>query len=176
MSKIHQWQAKQMSIGLLDVNTCIALEYLANVLAIAYSNPVRYNESLDKYKSCRNEKQEQSLLERFPPEEHLILAKPSIIIDSGGRIIVWYLSGAMTGMLMTDMHCTTNSMGNLLNNSITTSKPTEWWTHKSNLYPSLDEKITPRCINISPAWFQQGREKYGFPNLDLEDGSLSGGN
>ncbi|KAG2030893.1 hypothetical protein BDR03DRAFT_1016677 [Suillus americanus] len=30
----------------------------------------------------------------------------------------------------------------------------------------------PGCINILPAWFQQGREKYGFPNLDLEDGFL----
>ncbi|KAG2105029.1 uncharacterized protein F5147DRAFT_579529 [Suillus discolor] len=53
-------------------------------------------------------------------------------------------------------------MGNLLNNSITTGKPTAWRMHVSNFYPSLNGKITPGCINISPAWFQQGREVYGF--------------
>jgi hypothetical protein len=42
MSKIHQQQVKQMSIGLLDIDTCISLEHLANVLAIAYSNPGMY--------------------------------------------------------------------------------------------------------------------------------------
>ncbi|KAG1851279.1 hypothetical protein C8R48DRAFT_542623, partial [Suillus tomentosus] len=83
---------------------------------------------------------------------------PSVIIDSGGRIIVWYLPGAMTGMIMVYMQCTMNSIGHLLNNSITTRKVTEWRTHESNFYPSPDGKITPGCINISPAWFQQGRE------------------
>ncbi|KAG1882455.1 hypothetical protein F4604DRAFT_1921646 [Suillus subluteus] len=177
MSKIHRKQAKQMGIGLLDIDTCIALENLANVLAVAYCNPVhlkidmvRYNESLAKDESSQSEKREQTLLDKFPPEEQLVLTTPSVIIDSGGRIIVWYLPGAMTGMIMTDMHCATHSMGNLLDSSITTGKPTKWRTHKSNFYPSLDGKITPGCINISPAWFQQGREKHGFPNLDPEDG------
>ncbi|KAG2336401.1 hypothetical protein BDR05DRAFT_854165, partial [Suillus weaverae] len=87
---------------------------------------------------------------------------PSVIIDSRGKIIVWYLPGAMTGMIMVYMQCATNSIGHLLNDSITTRKATEWRTHESNFYPSLDGKITPGCINISPAWFQQGREVYGF--------------
>jgi hypothetical protein len=39
MSKIHRQPVKPMSVGLLDVNTCIALEQLANVLAVAYFNP-----------------------------------------------------------------------------------------------------------------------------------------
>lgn len=141
---------------------------------------VRYNESLEKYESGRSEKREQTLLDKFPPAEQVVLRTPSVIIDSGGRIIVWYLPGAMTGMIMvclistfisyfissgciwqysqTDMQCATNSIGNLLNDSITTRKATEWRTHESNFYPSPDGKITPSCINISPAWFQQGRE------------------
>jgi hypothetical protein len=39
ISKIHQRQTKHMDIGLLDIDTCIALEHLANVMATAYSNP-----------------------------------------------------------------------------------------------------------------------------------------
>ncbi|KAG2087461.1 uncharacterized protein F5147DRAFT_658965 [Suillus discolor] len=165
MSKIHRQPVKPMSVGFLDVDTCIALEQLANILAIAYFNPVhlkidmvRYNESLEKYESGRSEKREQTLLDKFPPAEQVVLRTPSVIIDSGGRIIVWYLPGAMTGMIMTDMQCATNFIGHLLNDSITTRKATEWRTHESNFYPSLDGKITPGCINISPAWFQQGRE------------------
>ncbi|KAG2044164.1 hypothetical protein BDR03DRAFT_1004508 [Suillus americanus] len=61
-------------------------------------------------------------------------------------------------------------MSNLLKHSITTGKTTQWRTHRSNFHPSPDGMITPGCINILPAWFQQGREKHGFPNLDLEDG------
>lgn len=49
-------------------------------------------------------------------------------------------------------------MSRLLKLSVTAAKPTGWRTHQSNFHPSRDGKITPGCINISPAWFQQGRE------------------
>lgn len=42
MSTIHQRPAKNMNLGLLDIDTCIALEHLANVMASAYSNAGRY--------------------------------------------------------------------------------------------------------------------------------------
>ncbi|KAG2048432.1 hypothetical protein BDR06DRAFT_895603, partial [Suillus hirtellus] len=100
---------------------------------------------------------------------------PSMIIDSGGRIIVWYLPGTMTGMLMVChlwafmLYC--------ISSGITTSKPTEWRTHMSNFYPSLDGKITPGCINISLAWFQQGRKVYGFsPNVSATLKGVNGHN
>jgi hypothetical protein len=64
---------------------------------------VRYNESLDKSESGRNEKREDILLKQFPPQEQLILTTPNVIIDSGGRLIVWYLPGAMTGMIMVSL-------------------------------------------------------------------------
>ncbi|KAG1726918.1 hypothetical protein EDB19DRAFT_1914415 [Suillus lakei] len=113
----------------------------------------------------------QALIDcRFPPEEERFLTTPSVVIDAGGRIIVWYLPGALTGMIMTDIHGATSSMGGLLRHSITTGKTSQWKTHRSNFHPSLDGMITPGCINISPAWFQQGREKHGFLNLDPEDG------
>ncbi|KAG2094194.1 uncharacterized protein F5147DRAFT_779046 [Suillus discolor] len=96
-----------MDLGLLDIDTCIALEQLANVMATAYSNAVhlkidmvRYNDTLDKDESGRSEKREEVLFNKFPPEEEHFLTTPSVIIDSGGRIIVWYLPGALTAMMM----------------------------------------------------------------------------
>ncbi|OJA21105.1 hypothetical protein AZE42_09906 [Rhizopogon vesiculosus] len=142
-------------------------QHLANVLATAYFTTGMHSDTMNAWTNMipvevRND--------TFPSEEQPVLTSPSISIDSGGRIIVWDLPGAMTGMIMMDMHYATNTMIDLLKNSITTRKPTEWRTHESNFYPSLDRKITPGCINISPAWFQQGREKHGFPNIDPEDG------
>ncbi|KAG1717903.1 uncharacterized protein EDB91DRAFT_1090489 [Suillus paluster] len=102
MSTIHQRPAKNMNLGLLDIDTCIALEHLANVMASAYSNAdmVRYNDALDKDESGRSAKREQTLFDRFPPEQEHFLTTPAVIVDSGGRIIVWYLPGAMAAMMM----------------------------------------------------------------------------
>ena len=61
---------------------------------------VRYNEALEKEESGRNEKREKILLSKFPPEEELFLTEPAVIMDAAGRIIVWYLPGAMTNMMM----------------------------------------------------------------------------
>ncbi|KAG2127671.1 hypothetical protein DEU56DRAFT_758558 [Suillus clintonianus] len=156
-STILHRPVKNMDLGLLDIDTCIALEQLTNVMATAYSN-------------AGSEKREEILFNKFPPEEDHFLTTPSVVIDSSGRIIVWYLPGALTAMIMSDIHGASHSMSGLLKHSITTGKISQWRTHRSNLHPSPDGMITPGCINISPAWFQQGREKHGFPNLDPEDG------
>ncbi|KAG2028697.1 hypothetical protein BDR03DRAFT_882880 [Suillus americanus] len=123
---------------------------------------VRYNDALDKDESSRSETQEENLFNRFPPEEEHFLTTPSVVIDSSGRIIVWYLPGALTTMIMKDIHGATHSMSGLLKHSITTSKITQWRTNRSNFHTSPDGMVTPGCINISPVWFQQGREVYGF--------------
>ncbi|KAG2029646.1 hypothetical protein BDR03DRAFT_1018115 [Suillus americanus] len=177
MATILHRLVRDMDLGLLDIDTCIALEQLANVMATAYSNAVclkidmvRYNDALDKDESGRNETREENLFNRFPPEEERFLTTPSVVIDSGGRIIVWYLPGALTTMIMKDIHGATHSMSGPPKHSITTSKITQWRTNRSNFHTSTHGMVTPGCINISPAWFQQGREKHGFPNLDPEDG------
>lgn len=41
MSAIHHQPVKKLPLGGLDVDTCIALEQLANVMAKAYQNPSR---------------------------------------------------------------------------------------------------------------------------------------
>lgn len=138
---------------------------------------VRYNEALEKSESGRNEKREQDLMDKFKLEQELYLSTPATILDSGNRIIVWYLPGAMTKMIMVglqcrimcessqiciqnDMYVATKSMDRLLKQSVSTGKANRanWRTDESNFHPSRDGTITPGCINISPAWFQQGRE------------------
>ncbi|KAG2030970.1 hypothetical protein BDR03DRAFT_877154 [Suillus americanus] len=123
---------------------------------------VRYNEALDKDESGQSETREENLFNRFPPEEERFLTTPSVVIDSGGRIIVWYLPGALTTMIIKDIHGAMHSMSGLLKHSIITSKITQWRTNRSNFHTSPDGMVTPGCINISPAWFQQGREVHGF--------------
>jgi len=56
------------------------------------------------------------------------------------------------------MHSATSGMSDVLKKSITTGKPTRWRTHKSSFHDAVDPALTPGCINISPCWFQQGRE------------------
>jgi hypothetical protein len=107
----------------IDLLTYMACCQLARVLAAAYMNPskcwylpclwiltgrhcavhlpidlIRYNEALDKNASGQNERHESSLLERFPPVD-MHVDKPSVFIDAGGRIIMWYLPGAISNLI-----------------------------------------------------------------------------
>ncbi|KAG1853772.1 hypothetical protein C8R48DRAFT_675723 [Suillus tomentosus] len=86
----------------LDPETMVACGQLASVLAEAYQHPVkldidviRYNEALAKRESGLNDSHEEALLAKFPPAERLVLERPSVVIDAGYRIILWYLPGAL---------------------------------------------------------------------------------
>jgi hypothetical protein len=59
---------------------------------------IRYNEALDKNQTGQNERQESSLLERFPPVD-MYVNKPSVFIDAGGRVLMWYLPGAISSLV-----------------------------------------------------------------------------
>ncbi|KAG1726507.1 uncharacterized protein EDB91DRAFT_1254281 [Suillus paluster] len=87
----------------LDVPTMLACQQLAQVLTDAYANPIqldldmiRYNEALDKRSTGRNTKHEDALLQKFPCSSQQLLEKPSVFMDSGGRIILWYLPDAIS--------------------------------------------------------------------------------
>jgi hypothetical protein len=60
---------------------------------------IRYNEALTKRESGLNDAREEALLAKFPPAEPMLLNRPSVVIDSGYRIILWYLPGALTWSL-----------------------------------------------------------------------------
>lgn len=57
---------------------------------------LRYNDALGKNESGTNEAREEDLLKRFPPPADFTLRKPAILIDAGGRQILWYLPCAIS--------------------------------------------------------------------------------
>ncbi|KAG1792287.1 uncharacterized protein HD556DRAFT_1444556 [Suillus plorans] len=162
----------------LDLETMVVCGQLALVLAEAYQHPIkldidviRYNEALAKWESGLNDSHEEALLAKFPPAKRLVLDRPSVVINSGYWIILWYLPGALHWSLQRDMYNATIRMGNLLKQSITTGKTStgqssKWRTHSSNFYAAQEPQLNPGCINISPCWFQQGHECHGPPPVN----------
>ncbi|KAG1893048.1 uncharacterized protein F5891DRAFT_1196938 [Suillus fuscotomentosus] len=168
----------------LDPETMLACGQLAFVLAEAYQHPIkldidiiRYNEALTKRESGLNDAREEALLAKFPPAERILLDRPSVVIDAGCRIILWYLPGALNWSLQRDMFTATVGMGKLLQQSMTTSKTstgktTKWRTNTSYFHPSKEPGLIPGCINLSPCWFQQGHECQGRPPQNPLDGFI----
>ncbi|KAG2098274.1 uncharacterized protein F5147DRAFT_777769 [Suillus discolor] len=141
----------------------LACRQLAQVLADTYLHPIqldldmiRYNEALNKRSTRRINKHEDTLLQRFPHGSHQLLDKPTVLLDSGGRIVLWYLPDAISPWIQAEMEEATISMGHLLKNSMTGGEETKWHTFPGNFYKSDQRPLTPGCINIAPCWFQQG--------------------
>jgi hypothetical protein len=69
---------------------------------------IRYNDALHKRSNGMVATHEDSLLEKFPHGPQRLLEKPSVILDSAGRIILWYLPDAISpwiqvsSLIMTD--------------------------------------------------------------------------
>ncbi|KAG1798400.1 hypothetical protein EV424DRAFT_1546255 [Suillus variegatus] len=175
----------------LDPETVVACGQLASGAGRGLSTPqpivmfvvkldidvIRYNEALAKRESGLNDSHEEALLAKFPPAERLVLERPSVVIDAGYRIILWYLPGALNWSVQRDMYTATIGMGNLLKQSITSGKTStgqasKWRTHSTNFYASQEPQLKPGCINISPCWFQQGHECHGPPPVNPEDGFM----
>ena len=122
--------------------------------------------------------EEERLISRYPVDENykdLLITEPAIIIDRHGRIVAWYLPGALS-----------NSRQVRLENPIT--KVTIDFVHRQALIwtaaVNADESFAgslgadgsswrsdagcfkafgtcspqPGNINLSPAWFQQARD------------------
>ncbi|KAG2341714.1 hypothetical protein BDR05DRAFT_1001555 [Suillus weaverae] len=90
----------------LDPETMLACGQLASVLAEAYKHPIKldmdmiqYNEALAKRESGLNDAWEEELLVKFPPTERMFLDCPSVVIDSGYQIILWYLPATLNWSL-----------------------------------------------------------------------------
>ncbi|KAG1831099.1 hypothetical protein EV424DRAFT_1343223 [Suillus variegatus] len=133
----------------LDCPTLLSCGHLAFLMAEAYQHPIklnidiiRYNKAFAKRKSGMNDAQEEALLAKFPPAEKIVLDSPSVMIDSG---------------------CF-DSMGATI----------ERYVHGYTIHggPAQDQyhHWENGCINIAPCWFQQGRECYGPPPKNPEDG------
>ncbi|KAN0088246.1 hypothetical protein V8E55_005303 [Tylopilus felleus] len=71
--------------------------------------------------------------------------KPTVIVNQSDNILLWYLPTALSSPNQHLMWTTIRSVEQVLLSSINTAER-PWRTH-TNFF---------RCINISPAWFQQG--------------------
>jgi hypothetical protein len=104
---------------------------------------IQYNKALDRCSTGRTTKHEEDLLQKFPHGSQQLLNKPSVLVDSGGHIILWYLPGAISRWIQvspcivayqptftltqqTEMEEATVSMGNLLKTSMTGGQEAKW--------------------------------------------------
>ncbi|KAG1786191.1 uncharacterized protein HD556DRAFT_1449927 [Suillus plorans] len=140
----------------LDVVLLMACSHLARHLADAYLNPVtinfdmvRYSDALKMQESGINPQREQSLLERFPPVDQLLLERPAVVLDKFGLIVLWYLPGAINETTQNDMMVATKMMSDHLEKSVsrTAAKTETWRTQGSNFRPS-ENGLTLDCINL----------------------------
>ncbi|OJA18255.1 hypothetical protein AZE42_13245 [Rhizopogon vesiculosus] len=63
--------------------------------------------ALQRNESGTNDTRKQDLLNRFPPSTQLALTKPAVLIDAGGRQILWYLPCVISRPLQADMYVAT---------------------------------------------------------------------
>ncbi|KAG2061125.1 hypothetical protein BDR06DRAFT_1002301 [Suillus hirtellus] len=141
----------------LDTDLMMACDRLADVLIKAYKNPIqmqmdiaRYSKLISLKDTGHNEHREAMLLERCPPghEGKRLVNEPATILDASGAIIAWYLPDALTDTTQKEIREATYLLAPSLK--------------KSGLE---DVGATPRCINLSPAWFQQGHKNVSDPEV-----------
>ncbi|KAG1721814.1 uncharacterized protein EDB91DRAFT_1064239, partial [Suillus paluster] len=115
-----------------------------------------------------NEEREARLLERCPPghEGTKLVDIPMTVLDATGAIIVWYLPDALTETTQEIL-----AASDLLSPSLAKSVKVDgsWRTNQDWFKPSSEnDGISPGCINLSPAWFQQGH-KVGSHEMAVSD-------
>ncbi|TFK58244.1 hypothetical protein BDN72DRAFT_782361 [Pluteus cervinus] len=113
------------------------------------------------------DRKEVGLMEAYPPlheEPYPLQTRPLTIVDKDGNILVWYLPRILFEDRQMAIFNSTSTLEPELAKSFTPEK-TSWRTRRSSF---LDGKM-PGCINMSPAWFQQGHEWY---RNELEVSSL----
>ncbi|KAG2352947.1 hypothetical protein BDR07DRAFT_1497322 [Suillus spraguei] len=119
----------------------------------------RYSKLISPKNTGHNEEKEEKLLERCPPghEGTKLVDKPATIIDVSGTIIAWYLLDALTETTQKEIRVATDLLGPSLEKSV---KADGNWRYNQEWFKQGSENVgsTPRCINLSPAWFQQGHE------------------
>ncbi|KAG2036557.1 hypothetical protein BDR03DRAFT_982853 [Suillus americanus] len=132
----------------------------------------RYSKLISPKDMGHNEEREARLLERCPPghEGTKLINIPATILDASGAIIAWYLLDALTDATQKEIWVATDLLAPMLEKSVKLDGI--WRTNQEWFTPcSENDVLTPGCINLSPAWFQQGHENQS----DLEvSASLNG--
>ncbi|KAG2122952.1 uncharacterized protein EDB93DRAFT_1259201 [Suillus bovinus] len=159
----------------LDTDLVMACDQLVDCLIKAYENPIQMNINIGRYSKLispkntkHNEEKEEKLLKRCPPghEGTRFMDIPATILDVSSTIIAWYLPDALTAETqMCDIHCYSiyikykmvTTEGNLGSHRVAVSE--------SGKKCKEDVGLPAGCINLSPAWFQQGHENIADPEV-----------
>ncbi|KAG1831416.1 hypothetical protein DFJ58DRAFT_848249 [Suillus subalutaceus] len=150
----------------LDTDLVMACDQLVDRLIKAYKNPIqmpidiaRYSKLISPKDMGRNEEREEKLLKRCPPghEGTKLIDIPATILDASGAIIAWYLPDALTDATQNEIWAASDLLAPMLEQSIKLDGI--WRTNQQWFTPSSENDVlTPGCVNLSPAWFQQGHE------------------
>ncbi|KAG1821275.1 hypothetical protein EV424DRAFT_1322432, partial [Suillus variegatus] len=126
----------------------------------------RYSKLISPKDTGNNEHREARLLERCPPghEGKRLVDEPAIILDASGAIIAWYLPDALTDTYPGEIKEATDLLAPSLKKSVRADGN---WRTNQRLFNRGSEDVgaTPGCINLSPAWFQQGHENVSDPEV-----------
>ncbi|KAG1725110.1 hypothetical protein EDB19DRAFT_1915226 [Suillus lakei] len=116
----------------------------------------RYSKLISPKDTGHNEEREEKLLERCPPghEGTKLVEIPATILDASGAIIAWYLPDALTDATQKEIWAAKDLLAPMLAKSI-----------KVDGNCSENDALTPGCINLSPAWFQQGHKNQLDPEV-----------
>ncbi|KAG2335660.1 hypothetical protein BDR05DRAFT_897982 [Suillus weaverae] len=135
-------------------------------------NIARYSKLISPKDTGHNEEREEKLLERCPPghEGTKLVDIPATILDASGAIILWYLLDTLTDATQKEIWAASDLLAPMLKKTVKVDGI--WRTNQEWFKPSSENDVlTPGCINLSLAWFQQGHEN----QLDLEvSASLKG--
>ncbi|KAG1743777.1 hypothetical protein EDB19DRAFT_1615747, partial [Suillus lakei] len=122
----------------------------------------RYSKLISPKDTGHNEEREEKLLERCPPghEGTKLVEIPATILDASGAIIAWYLPDALTDATQVcNIYCYSMDIEDQMVDG-------NWRTNQGWFNPSSEnDALTPGCINLSPAWFQQGHENQSDPEV-----------
>ncbi|KAG1721630.1 uncharacterized protein EDB91DRAFT_1088394 [Suillus paluster] len=124
----------------------------------------RYSKMISPKDTGHNEEREARLLERCPPghEGTKLVDIPATVLDATGTIIVWYLPDALMETTQKEILAASELLSPSLAKSVKVDG--SWRTNQDWFKPSLEnDGISPGCINLSPAWFQQGHENLSDP-------------
>ncbi|KAG0691743.1 hypothetical protein DFH29DRAFT_1010305 [Suillus ampliporus] len=135
----------------------------------------RYSKLISPKDTGHNEEREEKLLQRCPPghEGTKLVEIPTTILDVSGAIIAWYLPDALTDATQKEIWAASDLLAPMLEESVKVDG--NWRTNQRWFKPSSeDDVLTPGCINVSPAWFQQGHENQLDPQVSASlKGALS---
>ncbi|KAG0695506.1 hypothetical protein DFH29DRAFT_1005411 [Suillus ampliporus] len=135
----------------LDTDLVMACDRLVDWLIKAYKNPIqmpiniaRYSKLISPKDTGHNEEREEKLLE--------------------SAIITWYLPDALTDATQKEIWAASDLLTPMLEQSIKVDS--NWRTNQRWFKPSSENDVlTPGCINLSLAWFQQGHENQLDPQV-----------